>query len=96
MRNANSLFIEGLESIPQSFKDYLEESLELTEEGQKEIQKQEISLKKLLQEYEEKNIEIMYTDKSQHYVTHPQFKEYKISRNDLCPCGSGKNIKNVV
>lgn len=58
-----------------------------------DIQEQEISLKELLKEYEKNNVEIIYTNGSQHYIAYTQFKEYKINRNDLCPCGSGKKYK---
>lgn len=85
IRNCNNFF-EELEYQSQSFNDYLEEN-------ENNIQKQTTSLKKLLKEYEENNIEMKYANNSQHDVTYPQFKEYKINRNDLCPCGSGKKYK---
>lgn len=88
----NNTILQHILNINEDIKEYQKQTdiIDYIEE----TKSKEDSLNNMIDEMESR----VETDNSYNINTNtntkPKYKEYHISRNDKCPCGSGKKYKN--
>lgn len=87
----NNTILQHILNINEDIKEYQKQTdiIDYIEE----TKSKEDSLNNMIDEIES-NVNDISNSYNINTNTKPKYKEYHISRNDKCPCGSGKKYKN--